>query len=206
MGFLLFVGACEKASERIDCKLYVVQSGTDLPVAGAKVLVFETEPAAYNFDTSPTAAHAVVYTDANGQAKLYFKAKPNMEYRVLVSCSKYLDSYASNSVYPQVPTGNKKSITVGLLAKGFVKLHLKNTSPYDSTDVISVKSCSSKKFAFSGKNVDTTFLYCLDCSCYFTGNSNYTGAYWVIKNNAISPRYFGFKTQNFDTIKVDINY
>ncbi|MGZ3933215.1 MAG: hypothetical protein ACXVP0_18645 [Bacteroidia bacterium] len=201
------ISACEKSSERIDCTITVTDASTGKAISGAKVLIFETEPAAFNFDTEVTAAHAIVYTDVNGQAKAYFRARSDKEYPVLVSCANYVDSYASNGDYPKLPTGTKKTLVVKLSAEAFVKLHLKNTAPFDQNDSITVQGCSSKNFAFKGSAVDTTFLYCYDCSCRFKKNATYSQlSYQVIKNNSASTFSFGFSTHSQDTVTVNINY
>lgn len=205
--FFLFL-SCEKANERIDCTITVKDAGNGKPILGAKVLVFETEPAAYNFETIDSTAHTIIYTDANGQAKAYFRARTGKEYPILVKQYGYLDSYVSNGVYPKLPAGNKKTMTVTMVARAFVKLHLKNSMPYDLNDSINIPGCSGKLYGFKGATVDTTVFYCPDCTCTLRATTTYSQLpYTVIRNSAATTYSFGFTTggQN-DTVTVNINY
>lgn len=103
--------------------------------------------------------------------------------------------------------GKSNSGFIQLYPYGWVKLHVKNTMPYDSIDMITIYSDAishSGFFQLVGKNIDTTLLEQTGIYCYPTC-SNYI-TYTVSKNHTAASYSITANTSPLDTVLTTINY
>jgi hypothetical protein len=207
-GFSIFIfafHACKKTA-LIEGKLIIKRMDNGAAVYGAKVMIFETEADSVDFVTTSKTPYGIYYSNSLGEVPLSLKTNSGKSYPVIVTCSRYFNSTQTSGsvIVLEKKTNYNQEIT--LYPEAFVKLHVRNTSPVNSSDSIYVPGCSSKKFSFIGTYVDTTFLFCNDCSCKFFGGYSYNLPYVVVKNSASVQKNFGFTTVSLDTVNVMIDY
>jgi hypothetical protein len=129
-------------------------------------------------------------TDASGNFSFNFDMDEAKTYRI--------DAYANmyNSSVGQTPIPFEENDYRFLLHPiGFVKFHIKNVNPYDSSDYFFMNYT-----VFKGTTIDTFLTY--PGSAYTSCRTNYT----YIKNNQTIDNYKTVTLPAFDTILVDINY
>lgn len=212
--FCCVLFSCKKDKEsidenQIDCTVTVKQNGTNTPVQGASIMLFETDPGSALSVTVNSTPIKTFTTDANGQSKIEFQGKADKSYPVIVTASKYFDSGSSIPLVKKGVSGS--SIFFGIYPEAYVKLHIRNTQPFDVYDYVQFGSTcimSQNEYYFQGNSIDTTFLYrSLDgCDYRWWGNYSFQDGYDITRNSTKQTKQFSFTTIPFDTITVTIDY
>lgn len=190
---------CKKVkNNEIDATIYVKQYGTNTPIANAEVLITRGKPGS---GIGSTVVESI-FTDANGKAIYDKTVDKNYMYYAEAYKDKYFNTHDQQV---SLSRGEKNfETTIYMYAYSYVKLHVKNVSPFDQYDWISI-STYCYNFYLQGMAIDTTFLYCDDQN-EFMGDYHYNDAFYVKKNNITSTFNFSYTPTPFDTINVNINY
>ena len=163
--------SCDKVKQdEIDATIYVKEFKTNKPIANAKVLITRGKSGSGYGGMEV----ATIYTDENGKADYGDK---NADKDYMYYAEAYKDNYFNTHNQQVSVTRGKKNFetTIVMYAESYVKLHVKNVNPFNNIDLIQFLSfCNSNpSVQLQGENIDTTFLYCVDCDCKWFGNYFY---------------------------------
>lgn len=192
--------ACKKIDpQRVLTDVYVKDKTTSAVLPGAAVVVTSSK---FSGAGAIISAHTA---DKDGKVHLDFMGEEGMAYYASAKTDKYFDNLGSPNILDK---GKKESSsTIFLVPKGYVKLHVKNTQPFDEGDLIAFNSyCLSFNGTINSMTLDTSFYFGYDCEGSVFSNQNHDIPYWVTKNN-IQTRYIQtIFVPAFDTVLVEINY
>ncbi|MBK9477971.1 MAG: hypothetical protein IPP56_07600 [Bacteroidetes bacterium] len=196
---LFLISSCKKISNsKIDACIYVKQYKTETPIANAEVQILRGKPGTgYGTELVET-----VYTNDDGKATYKTKVDKNYNYYAFSR----IDNYYNEGDQVNLERGKRNfETTIYKYANAYVKLHIKNTHPFNQFDLVQLTSfCHA--YNLQGIDLDTTILWCMDCNCSFFGNYTYNSACLVTRNNLQSNFNYSFIPTPFDTITVDINF
>lgn len=141
---------------------------------------------------------AEVYTNSQGEYKLDFDARIGPTYYIEVDKEKYLKR---DGLY-SVDTKEKNRINPQMNSTGILKLHIRNISPFDDQDYLSIApwNLSEISDAFYGQSVDTI----INITVY--GNTLNIIPIWIEKNNIKNGTSFSVFCSAFDTTSYELNY
>lgn len=196
---LISLLSCKKISNnKIDACIYVKQYKTETPIPNAEVQILRGKPGlGYGTEVVET-----VYTDADGMA--IYKTKVDKDYSYYAFSR--LDGYYNEDDQVVLSRGERNfKTTIFKYANAYVKLHIKNMNPFDQYDLFAVGSfCNT--YYYHGSNIDTSFLWCLDCHCAWLGGFKINTGYEVTRNGNMFTNHFSMEPVPFDTLTIDINY
>jgi hypothetical protein len=197
---VVFAGCRKVKDNEIDATIYVKQYKTNAPIANAKILITRGTPSSGIGSTVVD----TLFTDSNGKA-IYDQA---VDRDYMYYAEAYKDNYFdTHNQQVSVTRGEKKfKTTIFMYAYSYVKLHVKNTNPFDQFDLIQLSSHCPSNLFFQGLNIDTTFLYCDYDYKWMAGFPQYSYSAYITKNNQAFTVPYSFITHPFDTITIDINY
>jgi hypothetical protein len=84
----------------------------------------------------------------------------------------------------------------------WLRIHVKNTTPFDENDQIELEAFPSVSAQFKGKEIDETVIKKLRYSYGYTNYMNY----FIKKNGKRTYTKIDIKPINFDTLDININY
>ena len=149
-----------------------------------------------------------LYTDNEGKVD-YNSNNADKDYMYYAEAckDKYFDTH-NNQV--SVTRGEKNfETTIFMYAESYVKLHVKNVHPFNQIDLITIDTyCQNLQYAYQlqGINIDTSFVWCIDCDCRWFGNYNYDAAFTFRKNNIDSTLLYHFIPIPNDTIILIVDF
>ena len=143
---------------------------------------------------------ATYNADALGHFSFSFEGKNGYSYSIVASATNYYSNIGSGD-YSSLNNNEKNNIEVPLKPIAWLKLHLKNTIPFDGSDQIGI---SGDMFGvpqqYYGSSIDSTCFF----EVYGNNNINIT---WGIIKNSIQTNYSGLIfCPSFDTTSYNINY
>lgn len=144
---------------------------------------------------------ATYNADASGHFSFSFEGREGYVYSVVGSATNYFSNIASGDDI-SVDSRTKDNIEVTLKPVAWLKLHLKNTTPFDGTDQIGADNSfvTGGGGTFSGTTVDTIVVG----SVY--GNNDVKVVWFVTKNGLQTPHSAILFCPRFDTTSYNINY
>ncbi len=167
-------------------------------VSNATVYLQESSGGLFCFSCLPYTI-ATYNADAMGHFSFSFEAKKGSSYSLVGSAPNYFSSIGTD--YTSLNKNTKNNIEVELRPVAWLKLHLKNITPFDGSDQIGISGdMEGVPEQYYGMSVDSI--------CFFkvSGNSNVRIGWGVIKNG-IQTNYLGLVyCPRFDTIAYNINY
>jgi hypothetical protein len=180
----LFTISCKKDEKKVTFSGTIVDFYTDTPISGAQITLAskKIESGVYNSNFQDI---TTIISDGNGQFSIDSKYEAVVAYRIYVKKDKYFDNSTeinSNSV----SEGTNYNANYSIAPEAYIKLHIKNITPYDSLDVISysyknlqpgcIDCCNNTVFQGVGKFFETTI------KCKTFGNKNNKVEWNVTKN------------------------
>lgn len=135
--------------------------------------------------------------DNNGFYSYSFSADPNYYYYATATSGNYLIYN-----YEFIHDGRENDIDVKLAKPGYLSIHVKNTSPIDTNDVINIFDSNYYLLyqIFNGPTVDTTIVI----TSY--GNQSNPVNWKVTKNDTTITYNQSFNYISLDTIAFDLFY
>ena len=172
----VFAGCKKVKNNEADATIYVKQYKTGTPIANAKILITRGRPGS-GIGSSIVDS---LFTDSNGKASY----KKTLDEDYMYYAEAYKENYFdTHNQQVSVSLGEKDfKTTIYMYAHSYVKLHVKNVSPFNQYDVI-VISTHCYNFGLQGMAIDTSFLFC-DYGYEFMGDfENYGYGFTSTKNN-----------------------
>ena len=174
----------------------VLDATTNHPISGATVYLQQRDPNCISCFSPGSSGKAT--SDANGKFVFDFTADPNYSYSVAAEANKYFNDYSTGGI--SISSGQTNNSVVTLRPIAYLKVHAKNTTPYDANDWISVNVILGGGVAFYGMIVDTTFTQ------WAYGNSA-NNLVWFVKKNGVQHNFSAnVACTSFDTTTYNINY
>jgi hypothetical protein len=184
--FITISWNCKKDRSTTIAEGAVFESGTTKVVSGADVFLIAKNN---NCLTCQGGVISTTKTDASGKFSFNFKAEDGAIYNLLAKKNMYFESDFVKS-----PVINPRA---------YLKLHIKNTQPFDPSDYINVVNSfidPPTVTIFYGMQVDT---FAIGEVC---GNRSNNVMWFVEKNSIKSTLYGQVLCPAFDTTTYDINY
>ncbi|HEV7231528.1 MAG TPA: carboxypeptidase-like regulatory domain-containing protein [Bacteroidia bacterium] len=138
-------------------------------------------------------------SDANGKFTFDFNANNGYLYNVSATADKYLNNLSSGG--SNLANGQDNEVNIQLQPAGFLKIHVKNTSPHDAWDVLWMHSVlGTDSAAFKGISIDTSFTQ----TVYGSSANPLT---WSVKKNGVLTLHNAYvNCVAFDTTYYSLNY
>ena len=194
----LSVTGCKKDRLKITVDGKVQDATTFAGIAGATAYLQKVNPDCFSCQG---AAIASTTADADGKFKFDFRAEEGYRYSITAEAPKYFNNFYTGGLILDV--GKKNRPLVSLQPEAYLKLHIKNTQPFDINDIISINTPfypGGPGITYYGNFIDTIAVG----KVY--GNFNNQFTYWVTKN-AIQTKYSdSVYCPAFDTTFYNINY
>jgi hypothetical protein len=209
MIFLIsFTFSCKKKNDTVKFTGTVTSPNEQSPVADAfiELQCQEISNSTWNANYS-----TVVYgsTDANGAFSFSFKSTRAAAFRVVINKDNYYE-FAEEIDPDNLEGGDGYSAYYCIYPKAWLKLHIKNTSPYDAADYFDYKllngtltgagCCGDSLHSFAGITIDTL------SKCSVTGHQNIIIKSHVTKHNIPHEYYDTVFVTRFDTTSFDLFY
>jgi hypothetical protein len=196
--FLIFLAAisCRRNEERsmvTTAKGKVLDKETMEPIGGATVFFLKIDQS----NPSVGIPYTSVTCDSLGNYTFTFTAETNFSYAMYPDNGNYLDNGLK---YLLVGSTNNYNL---LLSKpGYMAIHVKNTSPIDSTDEINVFNSDYHQpdHIFAGSAVDTTIVI------RHYGNQTNLVHWKITKNDTTITYNQSFNFISLDTLAFDLFY
>lgn len=137
-----------------------------------------------------------VQADAQGRYSLSFEASEDYEYALFGIAPRYLESVTPTFL----ERGKKNNVNVPIQPEGYVRLHIKNITPFDQGDEFVFTNDSYPQPRFIGAAIETTLVV--------TTNGNLENQLtWIVTKNFIQQAYSQtIYTPAHDTTDFQINY
>lgn len=190
----MLLGACRKINHETDVSGTVYDASTMAVISQAHVYLLKENGNCFTCNPVP---FADTYADANGNFSFNYKADKGYSYSLGATATNYFDEPGGN-IYV-VNFKNNKNEKILLKPHAYLKLHIKNTIPFNGDDVIGVNFTTSP-FHFYGTQIDTTL------TAKVFGNSTNPVSWAVTKNNLITNYSGSIYCPRFDTTTYTINY
>jgi hypothetical protein len=171
---IAFFASCKKDKNVIKISGTVYDPNTKAYVQGAHVNISASKITSgfYNPNYSDIASTT---TDANGAFSFEFDKDKTAGYRFYISKDNYFDN-TTDVPDDDIVAGETYTPTFNIYPEAYIKLHVKNSAPYNSTDFIAYSyesnlvqcagCCTNNTFKGYGTGYDTLF------SCKAYGNQN----------------------------------
>jgi hypothetical protein len=179
---------CKKKQNKISIRGYLFDPKQNISVAGALVTISSSKISSgvYNSNYQDI---ATTTTDASGNFSFDFTEAATSGYRFYIRKDKYFD-YTVDVSADDITHEQAYTPTFNLYPEAYLKLEVKNTTPYDSADFISFRMttgflecyqcCTNTIFKGYGETYDTI----MKCKTY--GSSTVT-LNWTVTKNALPP-------------------
>src|SRR5688572_19177877 len=150
----LILFSCERNNEEeifteFSGKVYDRETLDSIP--GATVVIVKVDPA----NPGVIIPFESTVTDSLGKYHYTFTADGSYRYYATASYGNYLFDH-----YDIVQTGRVTTLDISLLKPGYLSVHVKNTSPFDSLDnaLIFFSDYYFPQHSFTGMTIDTTII------------------------------------------------
>ncbi|MGZ4035175.1 MAG: carboxypeptidase-like regulatory domain-containing protein [Bacteroidia bacterium] len=193
---IIFFSACRKITRETSVSGHVYDACSQATIPFAHITLSKSDDACNHCGSS---VEMDTYTDANGFFSLNYKAERHYLYSVNASVNNYISDGVNSDNFKN--NDNKKIL---LHAKVYVKVHIKNTTPFDVNDQIDVEYIytSQLPYEYHGTAVDTTIvLEAMGCTNH--------DLRWTVKKNGITTNYdatINCNTAPLDTTLYNISY
>lgn len=168
---VLFLGACDKDAGKHEWTGQVLEYGSGRPVAGAQVYLWEAESDWLGQKHAENRIDSVK-SAVDGSFGFRFHWVGGKYYWVTGTA----DRYYTDSAFPG-STGSRNGDLI-LFPHAWVRIHVKNTNPFDRNDAISISQfLECDKNVFFGTDTDTFAI------CSTKGNVKHTTIYTVTRAN-----------------------
>jgi len=209
--FILFFGiifSCRKENTTITIHGTVYDPNRKANVSGASVTISSSKISNGYYNSNYTDI-ATTTTDGNGNFSFQFQKEQSSGYRISITKTNYFDN-TIDIPDANIVAGTTFTPTYDLYTKAYIKLHVKNNSPYDANDVIvysytsgyitCYECCSDTYFKGYGETFDSTSI------CKTHGNQNVV-IYWHATKNSYDISHFDtLYCPSFDTTTYQILY
>ena len=179
--FLLFSATnCKKdSSTTTTAEGAVIDKTTQKSIAGATARLIKVNSSFMGGSSLKVVSQMTV--DATGKYSFTFTPDLDYSYQVGASANKYFTDEGDNHY---IHTGKKNLILIPLQPEAYLKIHVKNASPYDGNDYIHINENGIE--TFYGMNVDTSVT--------------------LLENGNTVVTKYGIYCPAFDTTLYNINY
>ena len=177
IGILVVTGfgiSCKKEKDKINISGTVYDPNLNTFLANAHVTISASMISSGFYNSNYTDI-ATTTTDANGVFTFEFEKQKSAGYRIFISKDNYFDNTIDINDADIVP-GTPYTPAYNLYPVGYIKLHVKNSTPYDTSDAIRYsytsgylacyECCSNMLIKGYGKYYDVT------SKCKTYGNQN----------------------------------
>ena len=188
---VLLTGACRKITRNTEVHGTVRDARTESIIPNAHVYLSGKVESAMGSGYS-TIAEAI--TGADGAFSFEFKAERDYMYAVSATAYNYSGGFTVIDKFK-----NNKNETISLDPHAWVRLHVKNTSPFDSNDFINIVNFDPA-FGFYGTTVDTVVVGRVH------GGMNWNFQWYTTKNGVNTSSAATVFSPIFDTVNYDLNY
>jgi hypothetical protein len=174
-----FISSCEKNPNDDDTIVFgrIIDSKTNQPIQGAVILrISGSRDIAFYSDTT-----IVAQSDLDGKYEFKQKLTYSFDNETYTNFVAHYENYYDS--YLNVKIGSINNCNIKLVKNSFLKLHIKNSMPYNADDLFSIYINSNGDLSYLynvyGANVDTTFV--------LIALPNYTHSiYWSAHKNNIT--------------------
>ncbi len=168
-------------------------------VSNATVYLQEDDGPLFCFSCLPQTI-ATFNADAIGHFSFSFEAKKGASYYVVASAPNYFSSIGTQD-FTALNSDTKNNIEAKLRPVAWLRLHLKNITPFDGSDQIGINGdFTGSPLQYYGMSVDSTTVF----KVY--GNSQ-IDIYWGVIKYSVQSNYSGsVYCPRFDTTSYNINY
>lgn len=195
---ICFILGCKKDSGKTTIEGIVFETSASNRVGGATVYLMAQSNDCL---TCPVGAIKSTTTNNAGEFDFTFEAEDGVSYKLVAKKDKYFENAIVES--PLIENGRKnKKKDLHIYPEGFIRLHVKNTQPFDGNDEIGirVKYGYGGGYSFGGSMVDTTFIE-------QTRGNEVISINWFTKKDGKYQNYEGSVTSiKFDTVSFTLNY
>jgi hypothetical protein len=166
-------------------------------IAGANVYVAGSLPGC-NSCGGPGNSPSTI-SDANGKYSIDFNAEKKYDYVIYAGATNYMPALPNGAV--SINVGQQNPINIALAAIAYLKIHAKNTCPFDANDQIVINGMPDVPGnTINGKVVDTLVTQ------FAYGNTT-NPLVWIVKKNNVKTSYSAnVYCTPFDTTFFSINY
>jgi hypothetical protein len=202
------ISSCRKDKNKITINGTVYDPNIKTYVSGANVTISSSRVTngVYN---SNYADIATTTTDGNGAFTFEFDKEKSAGYRIYVSKADYFD-YTVDISDDNIIPGTPYTPNYTIYPVGYIKLHVKNTQPYDSLDFIAYsyasgylscyECCTNTTFKGYGDAFEST----TKCKTY--GSQDIIVSYHITKNSIDVAYTDTFFATPFDTTVFNLYY
>jgi hypothetical protein len=192
--YATFFIACRKITRETNVSGNVYDATSMAPLAHVKVSLMAKNESALGGRPS---AVKDTYTDVDGGFVFNFRAEKTNDYSVEASESRYQTTGGDVEKFK-----NNKNIKLIMPRSSFLKIHVKNTSPFDVNDAIGVTANYAwpPPFNFFGTTVDTYVI------SKGVGDNNCIVSWYVSKNSTNTNFNDTVYCPAFDTTLYNLNY
>lgn len=208
---IVFLSSCHKSSSasvnsgptHVDGSVVDITNGNLIANANTELIQIDYSQQSI-VGGSPSSGLTVLArkpADANGNFSYDFSANSNYGYEIF----SWQNNYVNDPLYATKidKTPGKSSISVKLQPYAYLKIHLKNSTPSDMHDYISlhIQQIGGTYPTFYGTKVDTTVAY-----FRLNGNAKNTISWGVGKNGKEYVDDTSVYLKELDTTQININY
>jgi len=211
LAFILFSGiipSCKKDKNKININGSVYDPNSKATVSGVTVTISSSKITNGYYNSNYTDI-ATTTTDGSGNFSFEFQKDKSAGYRIYIAKSNYFD-YTLDIPDANIVAGTPYTPKYDIYPVGYIKLHVKDAAPYDSTDFIAYsytsgylscyECCTNTTFKGYGKLYDAT------SKCKTYGNQNIIINWHVTKNSTDVAYSYTFFCTPFDTTSYEILY
>ncbi len=194
---LILFTACRKETPNTSVSGTVEESVSHTGIAYAKVRLLALETNCYSCVPSEVASYDA---DASGAYSFEFSQQEGYVYEIRAKKEKYFDSTTGVSI-----TAGEKNTAVRIMldAEAYLKLYVKNTSPFDGNDKIIITGDWSGGLydnVYDGTGIDTVVYKTVRAGSQVKVN-------WAVTKNSITAPYSAaLNCSALDTTFYNINY
>ncbi len=171
----------------------VLEYGSDKPVAGARVYLWEGssewwgQSSEYRIDSTESAA--------DGSFRFSYERVGGRYYRITGGA----DQYYPGEAFLERTSSTRADLVLDPYA--WVRIHVKNVNPVNENDFLSLNTNSCSERAFLGMSVDQFTV------CQYRGNREYSFIYSTVRaGKGDENRTFEFSTGAIDTLEYELFY
>jgi len=193
---LISLSACNRREERNNRTAVngtVIDQESLDTISGATVYIIKSDP------TNPSLVSAIetLIADSLGKFSYTFTADPYYNYFAFAASGNYL--FYDFGI---ISIGRTNTVLLKLYKPGYMALHIKNTSPFDTLDRIEIIESDyyNRQIIFNGNTIDTTII--------ITNYGNQTNQLnWKVSKNDTTISYNQpINLISLDTIPYDLFY
>lgn len=202
------VVSCKKKPHTLSVRGSVFDPNQNIAVANAQVTLSSSKivSGVYNSNYQDI---STVTTDGSGNFSIDFPEEKTAGYRFYITKTNYFSALIDVNT-DEITPDDIYAPTYTIYPEAYLKIHVKNTSPFDNMDFVSYKftagvfdcnqCCTNTTFKGYGMTYDSIV------KCKTRGSMNATVNWVITKNNIQSAFFQNIYCTPFDTSFFDINY